>query len=547
MEHPLDSIYGVNSSATTSPSHPLDAIYGASNTQTQQQQWSQSLSDVGMPSMQERTPGFLERGVQAIGKAITDPISAIGGGVQNAIRAGGRALGMDTPAAPTVPSVFGGEPVNPVGYRNGQELGPVDTALQGAGDVAMAASNLYTGGETGTVISGVKQALLPKLGELFKGGAVAGGLYGGGSALEQGKSATDIALNTAGGALLGGTIGSVVGGGTMLAGAGKEKIVSGLEDKYTKQAAQDWQKSGSDYIRSGKVLSKESFARKDSPTFLGQLGYSPKDFIVDGKFQTEDIANQLSTQGVKDFEDTLTNTLQEAQYGKSPASTQKIEDAAVRKVASIKNTTPLQKEQIIGNIRQEFEALRRTYGDSIVLPELNVLKGTYWSNTRFDALKPFQSDVNYLIGSSMKDAIETESKSAPVRELNSLLGDYYASAKFLRSLNGRVPKMSTAQKLSASAVKAVATGVGATVGGVPGAISGLMVGKTLTGAMGNISNPVKTMILKNLEKNNPAVYEDALKYIGEQSVKRWSTVKITNSGLRDKTPEIVKAVKKVVK
>ena len=113
----LDKIYGATTkSSTLSPEDisALDTIYGV----TQQPIASQT-----------KEPGFLA----SIGNAIADPFIALGGGVQNAIRAGGRAVGFDTPAQTELPSVFGGT-VDPVGYRDGQELGALDTAQQFAGN-----------------------------------------------------------------------------------------------------------------------------------------------------------------------------------------------------------------------------------------------------------------------------------------------------------------------------------------------------------------------------------------------------------------------------
>ena len=119
MEHPLDKIYNVSSSG--SQSHPLDAVYGVANSQTPKQDWSKSLSDVGVPNIPVNSPGIIERGVKAIGKSIADPLTAIGGGIQNAIRAGGRAVGLNTPAVTSNPSLFGGN-VDAVGmWRMSQD------------------------------------------------------------------------------------------------------------------------------------------------------------------------------------------------------------------------------------------------------------------------------------------------------------------------------------------------------------------------------------------------------------------------------------------
>lgn len=224
MEHPLDKIYNV--SATASSGHPLDKIYGIANSQTPQQEMSKSLSDVGVPNIPVKEPGLIKRGIAAVGSAITDPFVALGGGVANLIRP---AIGREADYSP-IPGLFGGQ-VNPVGARDGKEVGAVDTAKQVVGNTAMAAANLFTGGEAAPVIAGGKALLLPTLKTAAKVGAIQGGAMGGGEALADGASPIETLLKTG--------VGSLLGAGTGLALGAGAKFTKNVVDEGFKKAASD--------------------------------------------------------------------------------------------------------------------------------------------------------------------------------------------------------------------------------------------------------------------------------------------------------------------
>lgn len=494
---------------------------------------------------QVEKPGLLA----SIGNAITDPFVALGGGVANIIRP---MIGQEVNRE-KIPSIFGGEGVNPVGSRDGQELGAVDTAQQLAGNVAMAGSNFVGAGLAKSVGTGILSKTLPMATQLAKEGAIAGGAQLGGKAMEEGKSVGDVALETAKGVGIGAIatplIGVPLGLLPLATSAGRGAITKELESKYIAQNTDDWARVGSDYVRSGGVLAKEGKFGKDSPKFLGELGISPNRLIENGKFQTEDIATELSTTAVKDFDNTLTDMLKASQFSNKKPDLTRMEVNAISKIKDIKNITEAQRLQIAKNIKQEFSALKGKYGESITLPSLNEQKGNYWANTKFDATKPFQSDVNYIIGSTMRQTIEDTVQDAPVRELNQLLGNYYSAAKFLRSINNRVPKQTALQKVGGTVSRAIGTGVGGAMGGTGGAISGYLFGKTLADVLNKASNPVKAAVLDNLEKTNPQAFDEALKYLGHQqlNILKNVSVKQTTPTQTKGVSDISNAVKNVVK
>lgn len=535
----LDEIYGSTSTTVNSTRPSLDSIYGG----------NQASSPV--PQMQPEQ-GFF----QGLGNAITRPFTSIGGGIQNLVRAGASAIGVPESVLGSqqayTPSVFGGQ-TDTTGYRDGQQLSAGDTAIQAAGNAAEGLSYGIGGGAVTSAGKGILAKTLPLAGQLAKEGAIVGGLSQGGQAVAEGQSLPDAALETLKGSVIGGVLTPLIGvplGLIPLATkSGRQAITKELETKYIQQASNEWANVGNDYVKSGGVLLRETKFGKDSTKFLGELGLSPKDLISGGKFQTEDVAGQLSTSAIKDFDNTLTDMLSAAQFSKVKPSLSSMENTAISKVDDIRNVTEGQKLDIIKNIKSEFSALRGRYGESVSLPSINQQKGNYWANTRFDATKPFQGDVNYIIGSTMKDTIEKAVPDAPVKELNGLLGNYYSAAKFLRSINNRVPKLTAGQKLSGTISRTAGTLTGGAIGGPGGAISGYLFGKSLSDILNKASNPLRNRILDRLEKTNPKVYEDALKYIGEQQRQIWKnvTIKTATQSQQNAQSQINSAIKKVVK
>lgn len=152
---------------------------------------------------QVEKPGFLA----SIGNAITDPFVALGGGVANIIRP---MIGQEVNRE-KIPSIFGGEGVNPVGSRDGQELSGGETAQQLAGNVAMAGSNFVGAGLAKSVGTGILSKVSPSILSLMKQGALATGAQMGGQAAEEGRSATDVLKQTAIGTTIGGVAGPIIG------------------------------------------------------------------------------------------------------------------------------------------------------------------------------------------------------------------------------------------------------------------------------------------------------------------------------------------------
>lgn len=223
----FEDAFQIKPPVTQSKGVSFESAFGIANSQTPNRDWAvKALQDVGVPDIQVKEPGLIKRGIQAVGSAFTDPFVALGGGVANIIRP---AIGREVDRSP-IPGLFGGE-VNPVGSRDGQEVGAVDIAKQFVGNTAMAAANLFTGGQAAPIVAGGKALVLPTLKTAAKVGAIQGGAMGGGEALEEGASPIETLLRTG--------VGSLIGAGTGLALGAGAAFTKNVVDKGLKTAASD--------------------------------------------------------------------------------------------------------------------------------------------------------------------------------------------------------------------------------------------------------------------------------------------------------------------
>lgn len=312
-----------------------------------------------------------------------------------------------------------------------------------------------------------------------------------------------------------------------------------LQQKAVNSTIEDWNRIGGDYVKTDKLLSKEEALKsnpnspesvQDTPTFLSNLGISPKALIRDNKFDTSIVADKLSGDAIKPFEDVLTEQLKVAQQSQPPVSVGEIHSQIIKNINDIKNITEGDRETMIAASTREMRLLNKKYPDGIPLDKLNEVKGNYWRATKFDVSNPLRSQVNYNIGSTMKDVIEQKSGDANVAELNGLLGNYYKSAKFLRGLDGKIPKLTGKQKIVRGVVKGAAVLGGEKLFGIGGGVGGFLLSKSIAQMLESSSGGLQTRILDTLEKTNPKAYTEAIKWLGSKEHERLSRLMLPEAG-----------------
>jgi hypothetical protein len=177
-----------------------------------------------------KQPLPIEIAKQAITSAVELPTS-IGGGVMNAIRAGGRTVGMDTPAVTSNKSLLGSG-VAPIGYnQQGEELGGWDTTKQAIGAGLETASYVAVPELKGLTALGKASPVWKQILSGAVKTGIQGAEYSGGSSLRTNPEDTVGAIQNAG---IGFGTGVVLGGGLSAAGALTNKLTGTAKNIETR-------------------------------------------------------------------------------------------------------------------------------------------------------------------------------------------------------------------------------------------------------------------------------------------------------------------------
>lgn len=292
--------------------------------------------------------------------------------------------------------------------------------------------------------------------------------------------------------------------------AGREGAINSLE-RNIRLAAEGT-------ITPKKFLAKSEARGKDPVRYLAERNIEP--VVRDGKMQTVEQADKLNV-SAQPLNQHLDMALAEVEPGVAKTPLETLRSKALASASDVKNVTETARKQITDAINHEFDLMKQK-GSDLTLRQINAFKRTQWGATKFDATKPYQGDAQYLMGKAAKQTIEdTVPKDAfSVHELNSHIGDIYDAEKFLRTLDGKAVKGGRLGKYS-----------GRILGGMIGtAASGHPIG-TFLGTLGGdgvveilqrntFSNPLKRMILSNIQRTNPAAYTQVLDYIKKAGLER---------------------------
>jgi len=348
------------------------------------------------------------------------------------------------------------------------------------------------------------------LGNILKGGSIGYG-YDVSQNLQEGK--TGIEAMTPG-------LGTLIGGGLpFISESGKtiSDIKSGkIKQNYVKSIESDWNRIGQDYVKSEKVLEKSATKGKNPTSFLAERNIVPQDLIEGGKFNTDKVASNLINEKVPVIEDVLDKSLDVVQQGQPPLKVSDLEKKATSSIFG--NLTPRNKEIMIENIKEEFAAIRRKYGETITLPQINSEKKIYWGDTGFDLTRPLKKDVNAQIGRTFKTAIEDNVKDVNIKELNNVVGNYYNAVDFLRTIDNKVPKVTLKQKAGRAITKGITTTIGSALGNWGGGVGGYLMGNSVSQALEGMSNPLRGYFLRNLKVTNPKAFNDAIKFLNKSEI-----------------------------
>ena len=301
------------------------------------------------------------------------------------------------------------------------------------------------------------------------------------------------------------------------------------------QAINDLEQTYSD-LMSGTTSGKKKIAKIETKTEAlnraGTEGRTPQRTLAEEgiipnrsgtKLDTFDQANQYREK-IKPFREANREALKETELGTMPRELDDLERQAIEYARTPDNINSGRASKMEREIKAEFEILRQEYPNGkIPLSVVDDIKSARWDNVfknkslvEADALR---KDSEYAIAKALQKDIENTARKAgniEVAQLNREIGDRLAASKFLEELNGKTIK-------GGRLLKFVTTGIGASfgsglVGKLAGALGGNIVGELIIA--NNVSNPIKRIILRNLERTDPKAYTKTIEWLRRQKLDR---------------------------
>lgn len=285
--------------------------------------------------------------------------------------------------------------------------------------------------------------------------------------------------------------------------------------------AQDWEKPSTINQPSYKNARAALEKAPGTPQFLAEQGLNPFAHVEDGKYSTEEAAQNLRDTAGKLSNETLRPSLQAADQRTPLTPVTDITRAAMEQAQKTPHITADDAEAIATNIAQKGDALARKYPDGMSLENMHDEKITYAKNGGYSQFKS-NADTNAAIsnktmGSTLADMVEeTAPPELPVHDFNAYLQKYYQAADYLDALNGKKAPVSTAQAVARGVSKfggaVIARHLAPGIGDLVSTFAGYKIGGALEHAAENFTNPMRDTFLRNLKITNPEAFTKVQAY-----------------------------------
>lgn len=301
-------------------------------------------------------------------------------------------------------------------------------------------------------------------------------------------------------------------------------IKAGLSDIYKNQSIKDWTEPttipSASYNRATKIF--KNSGSNISETLVNN-GVKLSDNIQNGKYATRDTAEILREDAGKTSADLLRPSLEAANTTVAKVPIASILETAKSVITSNKEMTLGDKQTAIARLNKEGSALQKEYPRGMSLTDLHDNKITYSKNaghnpvgTRADNIT---ANMNNAIADSLKTTLEKNApKEIPVKEFNAELSKQYKAADYLDALHGKSVPRGIGSKIMQQGAKLAGVAGGEMIApGILGGVAGYHLGGVIENMLENMSNPVKSHFLNNLEKTNPEAFSKVEDYLNSRA------------------------------
>jgi len=292
--------------------------------------------------------------------------------------------------------------------------------------------------------------------------------------------------------------------------------------------------SGKTYNKSADVLKNAQKQGVDIVKTLKQNKVYADEHIVDGKFNTQDVADALADEAKGGGAEFLRPALAEAEQGVQRAPISEVRNRILTKISKIPNTqlSPTQKLDFAKRVAKEYaddSVTAAMYKDGYSLTNLYDSKlQTSSSLYKEPKMGGVQSISDSLMGKQKKiesDVFGDILKETAPKELG--LDAYFKAqqakfitANYLRTLDGNKAPQTLFQRGVRRASQLAGATTGASVAGPFGMFSGYQFGGIAADTFANMSNPVKLAYLRSIGKTQPEIYIIMKEYVGAKQTER---------------------------
>jgi len=362
---------------------------------------------------------------------------------------------------------------------NVASLAPTGAFAKGAGTAIKAA-------EGATKTTGVLSKL-SKFGktaaEVAPSAAGWGGAYGAAQNLDTGSQGKGLVKDTLKGAAVGAATGVGLAGAGSVVGAGMQKGSQLLNKDLRTQAISNKNfKALSEIENSNAPLRKivEKYKQKgiDIKRKLADTDYLVGSVDSDGTIRTIGEGNAISKlqEFIKPQEDVIYANLK--REGKAIS----LDELRQQMMANIENSGIKGADKLAAfrKIESEIEGLRLEADQTGNIPLFAVHDAKRYKYANIDYMNPSAKNTDKIIARTLKEAVENNTDSINVKQLNNELSEDYALQAFLERLDGKKVKGGRLGKYFAQVIGAT---VGSHIGGPIGTVAGADIGGRLQGAM----------------------------------------------------------------
>lgn len=240
-------------------------------------------------------------------------------------------------------------------------------------------------------------------------------------------------------------------------------------------------------------------------------------------FNTADAAEKMHSDAAKLSKEMLRPALEQADASGVVPRTP-VSDLIKDSIANIKKSdmTLEAQDKMIENLTASRASLEKQFPNGMSLTDLHDEKINRDLNAKYspvgDPAVNMEATKNKAIADAARKMVEDKApEGIPVKEFNAELAKQHKAANYLEALHTKPVPKTILGNIAKTAAKVVGAGVGSGLGGgVLGGVGGYHIGGMVESLIEGVPNPVKSLLLKNLEVTNPEAFKQIQSYLNSR-------------------------------